>query len=146
MIVVNSGSDSAESLDKILRAAISPISHKDYVKDLRKESLSNQQINDDFRYLAEDFLLYSFYETRLMPVLGVIVNKDSACIGYRHEHTEPMDEDHRGICKFDSQDDPSYHRIRDHLSSVVYHLTQTGRLNSSVLCSEIFNSHGMVRF
>lgn len=97
------------------------------MKDLRKDSFSNQQINDDFRYIAEDYSLYSFYETRPMPVVGIVVNKDSACIGYKREHTEPIDADHRGICKFENGDDPNYHRIRDHLAIVVDDLIRQGR-------------------
>ena len=82
--VTISGSDSAERLDRILRAAIQPMSSKEYVKDLKRESLSNQTINDQFRFIADAYLLYSFFESKPMQGLGFVVDKDSACIG-EHE-------------------------------------------------------------
>jgi hypothetical protein len=124
---VFSGSDSAERLDKILRSALTPMAHKEYVKELRKESFSIEQINNDFRYIAEKYQLYSFYETQPMSLIGIVVNKDSACIGYRSEHTEPVTADHRTICKFDDIDDPNYRSIRNHLCIVIDDLIQLGK-------------------
>ncbi|KAK3365588.1 hypothetical protein B0T24DRAFT_669813 [Lasiosphaeria ovina] len=114
------GSNSAERLDKILRVGVNPMSATDYVRDLRRDSLSIQTINDDFRHIAEDYLLYSFYETRKSPGLGYIVDKDSACIGGpKHEVVLPLDGDHRSICKFDNDDDPNYRTVHDHLVRIV---------------------------
>lgn len=57
------------------------MSSKEYVKDLKRESLSNQTINDQFRFIADAYLLYSFFESKPMQGLGFVVDKDSACIG-----------------------------------------------------------------
>ena len=54
---------------------------KEYVRDLKRESLSIQTINDEFRHVAGDYILYSFWETRSSPGLGHVVDRDSACIG-----------------------------------------------------------------
>ncbi len=59
---------------------MSLMSSKDYVADLKRGSPSNQATNDEFKYIASNYYLYSFYETRAM-LGGVIVDKDSACIG-----------------------------------------------------------------
>lgn len=39
--------------------------------------------------------------------------------GPPHEIVLPLDGDHRGICKFDNEDDPNYRVIHDHLLKVV---------------------------
>jgi hypothetical protein len=111
----------ANRLDKILHAALNPISAKSYVGDLKNESLSNQSINDDFRFIADDYLLYSFFETQPTKPLGeIVVGKDSACIGGpKNEITQMMEANHRSICKFDDVEDPNYEIIRDHLITII---------------------------
>jgi hypothetical protein len=68
-----------------------------------------------------------------MSVIGMVVEKDSACIGYRREHTQPMDADHRSICKFETADDPNYHTLRDHLAIVIDDLIQQGEFKDNGL-------------
>ncbi|KAK3388025.1 hypothetical protein B0H63DRAFT_542573 [Podospora didyma] len=118
------GSNSAERLDRILRSGANPLRPRDFVGDLRPESLSNQTINDEFRYIAEDYDLLSFWEARPSPGgLGYVVDKDSACIGGpKHEIILPLDGNHRDICKFESEDDPNYRILHDHLVKMVDNL------------------------
>ncbi|KAH8901294.1 hypothetical protein GQ53DRAFT_707603 [Thozetella sp. PMI_491] len=121
------GSDSAEKLDKILRSGLNPVmSRPEFVRDLKREAPSNQLTNDEFKYIAENYLLYSFYESK--PTLGgIIVDKDSASIGGpRHEIVQMMEADHRTICKFDDQSDPNYRSLRDHLITVIDGLLEEG--------------------
>ncbi|KAH6855795.1 hypothetical protein B0I37DRAFT_300323 [Chaetomium sp. MPI-CAGE-AT-0009] len=102
------GSDSAQLLNRILSAG-GP-SHA-YVADLERGSLSNQSINDEFRQYSGDVHLWSFYETRKTSVgifSALIVDRESATLGYREERQTPMDADHRSICKFESPTDPGY--------------------------------------
>ncbi|TLD13706.1 uncharacterized protein PgNI_05039 [Pyricularia grisea] len=114
------GSDSAERLDKILRAGAGPVGAKDYLKDLKKGALSNQTINAGFKFIADRYMLYSFYETRPMNQLGLIVDIDAACIGGpKHENTVMMTADHRSICKFESEDDSCFRTFKDHLIMVL---------------------------
>lgn len=68
------GSNFAQILQNMLR--VSPIhSTKGYLVDLAKGSVTLQGINEDFRHVASDYRLVSFYEsleTRIGPT--TIVN------------------------------------------------------------------------
>jgi hypothetical protein len=75
-----SGSDQAKRLDRILRSGLNPLGSKTFVGELKSASLSNETINSDFRYIASNYLLYSFYENRPLPPLGFVVEKNNAAI------------------------------------------------------------------
>ncbi|KAI0864304.1 NACHT and WD domain protein [Xylaria cubensis] len=113
------GSDSARLLKNILQAtALS----RDYVGDLEMGSAALRSINDEFRQYSRDVSLWSFYETEKLSVgfLSVlIVNPDSATLGYPDEKQMPMNADHRSICKFDSPSDPNYIILRNALAVTV---------------------------
>ncbi|KAL2200142.1 hypothetical protein P885DRAFT_65853 [Corynascus similis CBS 632.67] len=102
------GSDSAQLLNNIL--GVAGPSHA-YIADLERGSLNNQSINDEFRQYSGDVQLWSFYEMRKTSVgmfSALIVDRESATLGYREERQTPMDAVHRSICKFDSPTDPNY--------------------------------------
>jgi hypothetical protein len=75
-----SGSDQANRLDRILRSDLNPLGLKTFVGELKSASLSNETINSDFKYIASNYLLYSFYENRPIPPLGLVVEKNNAAI------------------------------------------------------------------
>jgi pimeloyl-ACP methyl ester carboxylesterase len=125
------GSDSAERLDKILRSGANPMPGKEYVKDLKRESPSNESINDEFRFIADSFHLFSFNEARPTSHIGFVVDKDSARInGPRHEHTQSIDADHRNMVKFDDEEDPNYRIVHDHLLKIVDALIGLGMIRN----------------
>ncbi|KAI0549867.1 NACHT and WD domain protein [Xylaria curta] len=113
------GSDSARLLKNILKAtALS----RDYVGDIETGSAALRSINDEFRQYSRDVSLWSFYETEKLSVgfLNVlIVNPDSATLGYPDEKQIPMNVDHRSICKFDGPSDPNYIILRNSLAVTV---------------------------
>ncbi|KAK4691880.1 protein SERAC1, partial [Lecanoromycetidae sp. Uapishka_2] len=113
------GSDSAKLLNNVLQIAYSS---RAYVADLERGSGAIQTINDDFRNYSPDIVLWSFYETQKLK-LGVlstlIVDPDSATLGYREERQIPMNADHRSICKFETPIDPNYVTLRNALASTV---------------------------
>lgn len=114
------GANSAQLLSNLLRAA-SLGSHA-YLTDLRKNSTSTEAINDEFRHVCDQLRLYSFYET--VPTnLGInstlIVEKDSAILGYTRERTAYINADHRGVCKFDSPEDPNFLILRNAFVSTI---------------------------
>ncbi|KAK3936654.1 hypothetical protein QBC46DRAFT_418605 [Diplogelasinospora grovesii] len=113
------GSDSAKLLKNILWAASSS---RAYVADLVRSSGTLQSINDEFRHYSADVELCSFYETLSLSALGgsiMIVDPESATLGYPREKQFPMTADHRSICKFDSPSDPNYRAIRNALAKTV---------------------------
>ncbi|KAJ3493169.1 hypothetical protein NLG97_g4905 [Lecanicillium saksenae] len=110
------GADSAKLLKNILRVAYD----RPYVGDLKPSSSAIQVINDEFRHVSTDLGLWSFYETQHMKMFGsLIVEPESALLGYREENQIPMAADHRSICKFDTPSDPNYTLLRNALASTV---------------------------
>ncbi|CAI7629611.1 unnamed protein product [Penicillium glandicola] len=110
------GSDSAKTLKKLLKVAYD----RAYVGDLEPNSGAVQVINDEFRHLSAELELWSFYETQDMRIVNsLIVDPESAVLGYREEKQIPMAADHRSICKFDTPEDPNYALLRNSLASTV---------------------------
>lgn len=120
------GSDSAKLLNNILHIAYSS---RAYVADLERGSGAIQSINDEFRNYSAEIDLWSFYETQKLKI-GVlstlIVDPDSATLGYREEKQMPMSADHRSICKFETPKDPNYTILRNALTSTVQGISKLG--------------------
>jgi pimeloyl-ACP methyl ester carboxylesterase len=125
------GSASAKLLSNVLQAAYSS---RAYVTDLKQSSSAIQSINDEFRNYSADIDLWSFYETQKLK-LGVfstlVVDPDSAILGYREEKQMPMNADHRSICKFEAITDPNYVIIRNALASTVNGISKTGTVHNT---------------
>ena len=121
------GSDSAKLLNNVLHFAYSS---RAYVADLERGSGAVQSINDEFRNYSVDIDLWSFYETQKLKV-GVIstliVDPDSATLGYPGEKQMPVNADHRSICKFDTPTDPNYLILRNALASTVQIISNLGK-------------------
>ncbi|KAK5659672.1 hypothetical protein OQA88_880 [Cercophora sp. LCS_1] len=118
------GSDSARLLKNVLQIASSAPA---YVTELVRGSGSLQAINDEFRQFSDDVELWSFYETQKLSVKGfsaLIVDPESATLGYRDERQIPMNADHRSICKFHSPQDQNYIIIRNSLVSSIAGLSR----------------------
>ncbi|OQE43655.1 hypothetical protein PENCOP_c003G00554 [Penicillium coprophilum] len=110
------GADSAKMLKNLLKVAYD----RAYVGDLEPNSGAVQVINDEFRHFSADLELWSFYETQDMRILNsLIVDPESAVLGYREENQIPMTADHRSICKFDTPEDPNYALLRNSFASTV---------------------------
>ena len=111
----NNGASSAQLLKRILQASHSGSHH--YLDDLQKDSPAIQEINDEFRHCAGNLQLYSFFETKAMNFGKftdiTIVKKTSAVMGLPGERTAHLDADHRGVCKFDSAEDPNFITVRN---------------------------------
>lgn len=113
------GSDSASLLANLLK-----LSHgsKPYLKDLQENSPSTQSINDDFRHVSGNLRLRSFYET-LPTNIGVnsviIVDRNSAVLGYSNEQADPLDANHRDVCKFNNPSDTNFRRLRNSFVSTI---------------------------
>lgn len=114
------GADSAQLLFNLLRGTNQ--GSQPYLADLGRNSVSIESINDDFRHVCDRLKLYSFYET-LPTTAGVwsnlIVDKNSAILGYTQERTTYLNANHRDICKFHSPDDSNYLILRNAFASTV---------------------------
>lgn len=126
------GSDSAKLLNNILQIAYSS---RAYVVDLKRGSGAIQSINDEFRRYSADIDIWSFYETRKLN-MGVfstlIVDPDSATLGYPEEKQMPMNADHRSICKFEKPTDRNYVILRNALASTVSSISKLGMAHHTV--------------
>lgn len=113
------GSDSAKVLRNVLQMANSG---RAYVDDLDRNSEVIRAINDEFPNHSSHVKLWSFYETQKLTMgmmSRLIVDPDSAVLGYKEERQIPMNADHRSICKFDTPTDPNYIMLRNALSTTV---------------------------
>ncbi|KAL9628615.1 MAG: hypothetical protein Q9204_005780 [Flavoplaca sp. TL-2023a] len=115
------GSDMAQLLGNILRASVTH-SQKPFIADLERNGMACQIINDEFRHHANNLQLRTFYETmktNVGPISSLIVNQDSATLGYHNEQSALLNANHRGMCKFESEKDPNYITLRNSLESIV---------------------------
>jgi WD40 repeat protein len=115
------GSGLAKVLDYSLKSMLLPYGAKAYVDDLHNDSIMLQLINDGFRHISGDLQLRSFYEvveTEIGPTSSLIVNRESAVLGYPNEQSALINANHRGLCKFASPSDANYATVRNALASI----------------------------
>ncbi|KAK6860641.1 NACHT and WD domain protein [Apiospora arundinis] len=116
------GCDSAKTLNTVLRAS-TVLSGREYIHELTRNSTSLQVISDEFRSYAENLQIWSFYETQKTKIGATssvfVVDRDSAVLGYKNETAQPVNADHRNICKFDGPFDPNYLVVKNSLSKAV---------------------------
>ncbi|MCJ1388397.1 hypothetical protein MMC18_001244 [Xylographa bjoerkii] len=120
------GADNAHKLNNMQRISFAH-GPKAYIDDLARNSQALQTINDDFRHVADRLELFSFYETVKTSVAGtsiLIVDRGSAILEYKHERHMPIQANHRGICKYESETDANYKTVRDVLAAMVYELEE----------------------
>lgn len=104
------GSDMASLLQNLVSVTLD---RRPFVKDLRPNSDRLLGINDAFRHVAQSLRLWSFYET-LRTGGRIVVDKDSATLGYHNEEIAAMmNANHRQVCKFKTPDDPNYKKLRN---------------------------------
>lgn len=56
----------------------------------------------------------------------MIVERDSATLGYVGEITKLLDADHHDVCKYISREDSNYRSVRDVIKSLVGQFKSTG--------------------
>lgn len=113
------GSDLASLLTKILHVTSGA---RPFVRDLHRNSLATQCINDEFPQYCQNLQLFSFYETLPTNYLvgkGLVVDKDLAVLGYSNERTAYVNANHREICKYSSPTDANYLTVRNSLASAI---------------------------
>ncbi|KAH8653538.1 hypothetical protein BX600DRAFT_82211 [Xylariales sp. PMI_506] len=117
------GTNLAQTLNRILDTILITNS-KQYIADLKSNSLTLQKLNEQFRHIAPRLDIVSFYETLPTPIglssMNVMVlERDSSVLGYPGEISKPLNADHHGVCKYESQQDPNYITVRNVLKTLM---------------------------
>ncbi|KAI1127171.1 hypothetical protein F5Y10DRAFT_266376 [Nemania abortiva] len=81
------------------------------IEGLKKDSLFTRVALNTFRLLEPCYKIISFYETRTLGSLGLVVEKESATLGL----ALAVDADHSHICRFESAEDPNYKQVETNL-------------------------------
>ncbi|KAJ9500638.1 hypothetical protein H2202_003854 [Exophiala xenobiotica] len=116
------GTNLAELLNRVLSACLFGFSAKDYISELRTNSPTIQEINEQFRNLSPNIKIVSFFETKATkvgPSHVMILQPDSSVLGYPGEISEPLDSDHHDVCKFEKRQDSNYIKVRDILTYLI---------------------------
>lgn len=114
------GSDLAKTLNRILTVTFQ--SARNFVTDLSRSSVALEEINEQFRHLAPRMSICSFYETlptAIGPRKTMVLEKDSAILGYPKEISRPLHADHHGVCKFSGPEDPNYISVRNAIGTLL---------------------------
>lgn len=126
------GTHLAEALNRILTVSVFNHSAKQYIAELKRNSTTLQDINEQFRNIAPKLQIVSFYETQqttVGPIKLMVLEKDSSILGYPGEISKPLDADHHYVCKYTSQQDPNYLSVRNVLRSLIGRFGKNGLLN-----------------
>ncbi|XMA09563.1 hypothetical protein WAI453_002354 [Rhynchosporium graminicola] len=120
------GSNLAVTLNNILRASPA-LSAKIYINEIDKDSTTISDINEQFRNICGGLNLVSFHET-LETSIGLtkamVVERDSAILGYPGEISAPLRADHHGLTKFKDRADVDYRDVRNVLRSFLRKIRQ----------------------
>ncbi|KAJ5657796.1 uncharacterized protein N7484_001445 [Penicillium longicatenatum] len=123
------GSNLADILNKILTVSVFNHSPKLYISELSVGSQTVAALNEQFRHIAPNLDILSFYETlqtSIGPKKMMVVEKDSATLGYPKEISKALLADHHTVCKFDSNQDSNYISVRNALKTLVSSIRSAG--------------------
>ncbi|KAJ1324157.1 protein SERAC1 [Microdochium nivale] len=115
------GADLAQTLSRVLSLGGS----RPFVKDLHPQSAVIQALNDEFPRYSQDLKLFSIFET-LPTNFGIrkqlVVDRESAILGYVNERVDHLHANHRDVCKYQTQDDANYRTVRNAFKSMLQDL------------------------
>ncbi|CEJ86006.1 hypothetical protein VHEMI03982 [[Torrubiella] hemipterigena] len=113
------GSHYAKTLSNILAIAPLGLASKTYINDLKWHGSALHDINENFKRHCDNIHLCSFFET-LKSSVGLkqilIVEKESAVLGYPGELSAALEANHKDICKYTSKLDPNFLTVKGILS------------------------------
>ncbi|KAL8403380.1 hypothetical protein RB594_008580 [Gaeumannomyces avenae] len=92
-----------------------------FIEALKRGSLFSDTISDDFRQVVGPLRVLSFYETKPLGRIGVVVDKRSATIGLpgTQETQIPLDANHSYICRFENDRDSTYRQVSDNIVRMI---------------------------
>ena len=131
------GSNLAEILNRILVASFQ--SARNFITDLNRSSMALEEINEQFRHIAPRLSIWSFYETLPTPIgprKMMVLDKDSAILGYSKEISRPLYADHHGVCKYSSPEDANYVSVRNALGTLAEEIARKVGLSADQAIDE----------
>ena len=138
------GSNLAEILNRILVASFQ--SAREFIIDLNRSSMALEEINEQFRHIAPRLSIWSFYET-LPTLIGpkkmMVLEKDSAILGYSKEISRPLYADHHGVCKYSSPEDANYISVRNALGTLVEEIVRKVGVSADQAMDEFHTLQGL---
>lgn len=106
------GANDAELLKRLMDIGL--LGKKNFVKELQPGSVALDGISESFRHVCAEMELWSFFETQTTsPRDRFIVPKESAVMQLPGERQQPLQADHRHVCKFKTTSDPNYKKVRN---------------------------------
>ncbi|KAI4263424.1 MAG: hypothetical protein L6R42_001427 [Xanthoria sp. 1 TBL-2021] len=138
------GSNLAEILNRILVASFQ--SARNFITDLNRSSMALEEINEQFRHIAPRLSIWSFYETlptSIGPRKMMVLEKDSAILGYSKEISRPLYADHHGVCKYSSPEDANYVSVRNALGTLAEEMTRTVGVSADQAMDELQTLQGL---
>ena len=138
------GSNLAEILNRIL--VVSFQSARNFIKDINRSSMALEEINEQFRHIAPRLSIWSFYETlptRIGPKKMMVLEKDSAVLGYPKEISRPLYADHHGVCKYSSPEDANYVSVRNALGNLAEEIVRKVGVSADQTMAEFQTLQGL---
>ncbi|KAL8861621.1 MAG: hypothetical protein Q9178_002146 [Gyalolechia marmorata] len=138
------GSNLAEILNRIL--IVSFQSTRNFIKELKRSSTALEEINEQFRHIAPRLSIWSFYETlptAIGPRKMMVLQKDSAILGYPQEISRPLHADHHGVCKYSSPEDANYVSVRNALGTLVEEIARKVGVSADEAMDEFRTLQGL---
>ena len=138
------GSNLAEILNRILVASFQ--SARNFITDLNRSSMALEEINEQFRHIAPRLSIWSFYETLPTPIgptKMMVLEKDSAILGYSKEISRPLYADHHGVSKYSSPEDANYVSVRNALGTLVEEIVRKVGVSADQAIDEFQTLQGL---
>ncbi|KAK7949341.1 NACHT and WD domain protein, partial [Apiospora aurea] len=107
------GAGLATTLNNILHAGGT---NRHYITGLEAKSELIRVLNDQFRLHYYGIRLHTFYETQPIQPLGIVVDYESATLGYAEERSQLLNANHRDLTKFSSTEESNYRSLRNRLA------------------------------
>ncbi|SCV41499.1 uncharacterized protein FFB14_07479 [Fusarium fujikuroi] len=111
------GPNLAKFLGNLIR--ISGKGRKPHVQGLESQSEIIRSLNDSFRVHYARICLHSFYESQPTPPVGLIVDMESATLGYAEERPQLLNANHKNLIKFRDVTDTNYRSLRNRLAATM---------------------------
>ena len=138
------GSNLADILNRILVASFQ--SARNFITDLNRSSMALEEINEQFRHIAPRLSIWSFYETLPTPIgprKMMVLEKDSAILGYSEEISRPLYADHHGVCKYSSPEDANYVTVRNALGTLAEEIARKMGVSADQAMEEFQTLQGL---